>query len=263
MISLLSPAKNLNDAPVDLSLEPTHPALQSDVEAIARVAKTQSANELKSLMHISDDLAQLNAERFKTFVLNGKSNSAQPAAMMFNGDVYRGFDARNLDKDSLDFAQDHVRILSGLYGVLRPLDLMQPYRLEMGTKLENPRGKTLYDFWGDKISKALNADLDAQDSRTIVNLASNEYFKAVDKKALRADIIAPAFYEMKDGKTRIISFYAKYARGLMARWIVDNRVDHADGLKDFNVDGYKFDAKATAEAKGKLIFKRKQPPPKS
>ena len=263
MITLLSPAKNLNTDPVTLSQSPTRPTLQSDIEALARIAKTQSTEDLKALMHISDDLAKLNAERFERFELSGKSNSAGPAVMTFNGDVYRGLNARTMDEDTLAFAQDHIRILSGLYGVLRPLDLMQPYRLEMGTKLANERGPNLYKFWGDKISQALNADLAEQNSSTVINLASNEYFKAVDKKALSATVITPAFYEMKDGKTRIISFYAKYARGLMARWIVDNRIENPDDIAGFNVDGYAYDAAASNQDKGKLIFKRKQPAPKS
>jgi len=211
-------------------------------------------------MHISDSLAELNADRFKAFNLKGQSNSEKPAGLTFDGDVYWGFDADTLNDDELCYAQNHVRILSGLYGVLRPLDAIQAYRLEMGTKLETKRGKSLYDFWGSAISDTLNSDMADHHDTTIVNLASNEYFKAVDKKALGQPVISAKFLNVKDGEARALMYYAKFARGLMARWIVQNRVEHAQDLKDFNVEGYKLDKKASSETE--LVFSRKQPPPK-
>ncbi len=260
MLTLLSPAKKLNMDPAETGLEITQPRLKKDTRALAKVAKMQSAADLKRLMHISDNLAELNFERFKAFNLDNKSNSAKPAGLAFDGDVYWGLGAKSLPDETLAYAQDHLRILSGLYGVLRPMDAIQPYRLEMGTKLENPRGKSLYDFWGTNIADQLNADLEGHDDATIMNLASNEYFKAVDKKALGRTIINAKFLNVKDGEARALMYYAKHARGAMARWIMENRVDRAEGLKDFNADGYKLDKKASSETE--LVFKRKQPPKK-
>lgn len=260
MLTLLSPAKKLNFDPAETALPQTKPVLQSDIIEIAKVAKTQSADDLKRLMHISDNLAELNAERFKSFNLEGQSNSAKSAGLAFDGDVYWGLDAKSLSDNTLTYAQDHLRILSGLYGVLRPLDAIQPYRLEMGTRLENPRGKSLYDFWGTKIADTLNADMAEHNDRTIVNLASNEYFKAVAKKAIDTPVVTAKFLNVKDGQARALMYYAKYGRGLMARWIMENQVDRAEGLKDFNLDGYKFDKGASTETE--LVFTRPQPPKK-
>ena len=257
MITLLSPAKKLNFDPVTTQLESTTPVLRDDTLELAKVAKKQSAADLKKLMHISDNLAELNAERFKAFNLEGKSNSAKPAGLTFDGDVYWGLEAKSMSDDDLAYAQDHLRILSGLYGVLRPLDSMQAYRLEMGTKLATKRGKSLYDFWGSTIAETLNADMEGHADKTIVNLASNEYFKAVDKKTMTHPIITAKFLNVKDGKARALMYYAKYGRGLMARWIMQNRVDRAEGLKDFNLDGYKLDKKASSETE--LVFTRPQP----
>jgi len=251
MLTLLSPAKKLNMDPAQTGLDITQPRLNGDMREIAAVAKQQSADDLKRLMHISD---------IKAFNLNNQSNSAKPAGLAFDGDVYWGLDAKTLDDDTLAYAQDHLRILSGLYGLLRPMDAIQPYRLEMGTKLENPRGANLYKFWGTKIADQLNADLTGHDDTAIVNLASNEYFKAVDKKALGRDVISAKFLNVKDGQARALMYYAKHARGSMARWIMDNRVDRVDGLKDFNADGYKLDPAASSE--NELVFTRPQPPKK-
>ncbi len=261
MLTLLSPAKKLNMDPALTALAPTAPLLASDTLELATVAKKQSANDLMKLMHISDNLAKLNAERFKAFNLEGKSNSAKPAGLAFDGDVYWGLEAKTLSDDDLAFAQDHLRILSGLYGVLRPLDAIQPYRLEMGTKLKTKRGKSLYEFWGGAIAETLNNDLKDDADKTIVNLASNEYFKAVDKAAISSPVITAKFLNIKDGNTRNLMYYAKYGRGLMARWIMQNRIDRADDLKDFNLDGYKLDSKASTETE--FVFTRKQPPPKN
>ena len=260
MITLLSPAKKLNFDPVTTKLEATTPVLKADTLELAKVAKKQSTADLKKLMHISDNLAELNAERFKAFNLEGQSNSAKPAGLTFDGDVYWGLEAKSMSDDDLAYAQDHLRILSGLYGVLRPLDSMQAYRLEMGTKLATKRGKSLYDFWGSTIAETLNKDLSGHADQTIVNLASNEYFKAVDKKTMSSPVITAKFLNVKDGKARALMYYAKYGRGLMARWIMQNRVDRAEGLKDFNLDGYKLDKKASSDTE--LVFSRKQPAPK-
>lgn len=260
MLTLLSPAKKLNFDEPKTSLSATKPLFDKDITELARVAKKQSADDLKRLMHISDKLAELNAERFKTFNLDGKSNSAKPAALSFDGDVYWGLDANNMNDEALEYAQDHLRILSGLYGVLRPLDLIQPYRLEMGTKLETKRGGSLYEFWGSKIAAQLIEDMTSHRDQTIVNLASNEYFKAVDKKTLERPVISAKFLNVRDGKSRALMYYAKHARGSMARWIMENRVEKAADLKDFDLDGYKFVAKESTESE--LVFSRKQPPPK-
>jgi len=260
MLTLLSPAKKLNYDPAETSLAATQHVLTKDVKELAKVAKQQSADDLKNLMHISDNLAELNAERFKAYNLEGKSNSAKQALLAFDGDVYWGLDAKNFSDKELAYAQDHVRIISGLYGLLRPLDKMQPYRLEMGTKMKNPRGKSLYDFWGDKIANTINETLEEHKSKAIMNLASNEYFKAVGKKRLDVPVINAKFLNVKDGKARSVMYYAKFGRGLMARYIVQNKVDRVDGLKDFNLEGYKLDAKASTDTD--LVFSRKQPPPK-
>ena len=258
MLTLLSPAKKLNMAPVEISVPITQPRLHDDTRELAKVAKNQTAEDLKNLMHISDNLATMNFERFQTFNLDNKSNSTKPAGLAFDGDVYWGLEADSLSEDTLRYAQDHLRILSGLYGVLRPMDAIQPYRLEMGTKMSNARGKSLYEFWGSLISERLNADLTDHNDTTVVNLASNEYFKAVDTKALGRTIIGAKFLNVKDGKARALMYYAKHARGAMARWIMENRVDKADGLKDFNYGGYAFDAAASTPRE--LVFSRTQPP---
>lgn len=260
MLTLLSPAKKLNMDPADLSLDITEPVLKSDTRELAKLAKTQSADDLKRLMHISDKLAELNADRFKAFNLDNKSNSAKPAGLAFDGDVYWGLEAKSLSESELAYAQDHLRILSGLYGVLRPLDKIQPYRLEMGTRLANARGKSLYDFWGTRIADNLNAELGTHTDKTIVNLASNEYFKAVDKKTIQSNVITAKFLNVKDGQARALMYYAKFGRGLMARWIMQNRIERAQDLKDFNLDGYSFDKASSTSTE--LVFTRQQPPKK-
>ena len=258
MLTLLSPAKKLNMDPVETELEITQPRLTDDTRAIAVVAKKQSAADIKRLMGISDKLAELNADRFKTFDLDGRSNSAKPAGLTFDGDVYWGLDAATMDTDTLVYAQDHLRMLSGLYGLLRPMDAIQPYRLEMGTKMKNPRGASLYDFWGERISETLESDVAGHADSTIVNLASDEYFRAADTDALKSNVVSAMFLNVKEGEARKLMYHVKFGRGLMARWIMDNRVDRAEGLKDFNSEGYAFDAKASS--KNELVFSRKQPP---
>jgi cytoplasmic iron level regulating protein YaaA (DUF328/UPF0246 family) len=260
MLTLLSPAKKMNMDPAQTALSATRPRFETATRELAELAKTKTADDLKALMHISDNLAQLNADRFAAFNLDGRSNSAKPAGLAFDGDVYWGLEAKTLSDDDLEYAQDHLRILSGLYGILRPLDAIQPYRLEMGTKLENARGKNLYGFWQDDLAGSLNEELADHADSTIVNLASNEYFKAANTKALASPVISAKFMEDKDGKSRPVQYYTKFARGLMARWILQNRVDRAEGLKDFDANGYRFDpARSTEDI---LVFHRPQPPKK-
>ncbi len=260
MLTLLSPAKKLDMTAADTPVSVTQPRLLDDMNELAAVAKTQSADDLKRLMHISDNLATINFERFKAFNLDNRGNTAKPAGFAFDGDVYWGLEAESLTEDTLTYAQDHLRILSGLYGVLRPMDAIQPYRLEMGTKMANRRGKSLYDFWGARIADHLNKDLAEHSDTTLVNLASNEYFKAVDTKTLGQPVIAAKFLNIKGGEARSLMYYAKHARGSMARWIMENRVDRAEGLKDFNAGGYNFDAGASTD--NELVFTRTQPPKK-
>jgi cytoplasmic iron level regulating protein YaaA (DUF328/UPF0246 family) len=260
MLTLLSPAKKMNMARAETAVPVTQPRLRDDTHELAIVAKTQTAEDLKRLMHISDNLATMNFERFQAFNLDNRSNSAKPAGLAFDGDVYWGLEADNFSEETLSYAQDHLRILSGLYGVLRPMDAIQPYRLEMGTKMSNGRGKSLYDFWGARIADRLNADVADHADTTVVNLASNEYFKAVDAKVLGQMVIGAKFLNVKNGEARSLMYYAKHARGAMARWIMENRVDRADGLKDFNAGGYTLDAIASTD--NDLVFSRPQPPTK-
>ena len=236
MLILLSPAKNLDyNTPVPVA-EHSELALPEDTQALAEVCKTLSPADLSKLMGISDKLAILNAERFNDFTMPFANDNARQAVYAFNGDVYTGLDAYSLSAEDIAFAQSHLRILSGLYGVLKPLDLMQPYRLEMGTSLATERGKNLYEFWGNKITDELNA----LHSEVVVNLASNEYFSAVKTTELNGRLITPVFKDEKNGKVKIISFYAKKARGLMARWIIENRITDIAALSEFNVAGYRF-----------------------
>ncbi|MEM9706910.1 MAG: peroxide stress protein YaaA [Pseudomonadota bacterium] len=261
MLILLSPAKNLNFDPAPLEISPTKPSLARETAVLAEHTRGLTRANIKKLMGLSDQLTDLNFERFQAFKTKGRITGAISAAFAFNGDVYQGLDARSLDEESLDFAQKHVRILSGLYGVLRPLDAIQPYRLEMGTKLANSRGRDLYDFWGDLISSELNKALRGHADKTIVNLASNEYFSAVDQDALGRDVITPAFKEEKDGKLKSLMFYAKRARGMMARWAIDNRAETVDDLKAFNLEGYSF--RPDGSSPTHWLFTRPQPTPKN
>ena len=260
MLTLLSPAKKLNLEQTISPITPTEPALLGQTKTLAKTMKTKSAADLQKLMKLSENLAELNADRFQAFNLNGRSNSAKPAAFTFDGNVYEGLDAGSLSKKDLDYAQDHLRILSGLYGALKPMDLVQPYRLEMGTRLETSRGKNLYQFWGTEIADKLMADLAGHKDQTIVNLASIEYFKAVDKKAISTPVIEAKFLNIKDGNARNLMYYAKRARGLMTRWIMENRIEMADDLRGFNVEGYKINKRESSD--NLLIFTRKQPAPK-
>ena len=246
MLMIISPAKSLDFTPPAEHTPASTPAMAGDIAELAKVARRLSRAELKRLMGISDKLALLNHERFQAFDPDGEDGVQ--AAMAFDGDVYDGLQARTLDKAGLAFAQTHLRILSGLYGLLRPLDVIQPYRLEMGTRLKTRRGHSLYDYWGPRIAKALNEAAEGAGEPVLINLASQEYFGAVDAKALKLPVVACAFHEIKgEDPPKIISFYAKKARGLMARFAIDKRIDRAEGLKDFTEAGYAFDPAVSTE----------------
>lgn len=247
MIVVVSPAKNLNtDSDIPTSLI-SQPELLDKASALAKQCKSLSPADLSSLMSISDKLAILNAERFNNFSTPFTSDNARQAMYMFNGDVYAGLDAYSLSEDDVAFAQNHLRILSGLYGVLRPLDLMQAYRLEMGTKLKNDRGNNLYQYWGDDIAEALKNAAKESGSDILVNLASNEYFTAVKTKTFGGEIITPVFKDCKNGQYKVISFFAKKARGLMARYIIQNKIVSPHKLKDFDLAGYYFDEASSTD----------------
>jgi cytoplasmic iron level regulating protein YaaA (DUF328/UPF0246 family) len=261
MITLLSPAKKLNMSPYAGAVDVSQPRLKFDLAELTATAKKQSQGDLKRLMHLSDNLAKLNFERFDAFDPENQAEGMKPAALAFDGDVYWGLEAKSLSDDDLAYAQDNLRILSGLYGLLRPMDEIQPYRLEMGTRLKNPRGNTLYDFWGDTIQNTLREDLAGHEDQTILNLASNEYFKSVKAKTLGHDVISVKFLEEKDGKSRPIQYYTKFGRGLLARWVIQNRIERAEDLTSFAENGYKFVAERSTERE--LVFERPQPPKKS
>ena len=239
MLMVISPAKTLDyESPLATSTY-TQPEFLEDACELVDQLKTLEPHQISNLMSISDKLGQLNAERFQTWHTPFTPDNARQAVLAFKGDVYTGLDAESFSSEDFSFAQKHLRILSGLYGLLKPLDLMQPYRLEMGTRFENTRGKDLYAFWGSKITDALNQLL-ASDDKVLVNLASNEYFKSVQKKHLDARLVTPQFKDWKNGQYKMISFYAKKARGLMCRYAIQNRITQADDLKGFNLDGYYF-----------------------
>ncbi|WP_224798085.1 peroxide stress protein YaaA [Idiomarina abyssalis] len=254
MLAVVSPAKNLDYESNLPSLDVTQPRLLDNAEELVKVCRQLSPQQLGSLMKISDKLAGLNAARFEQWQRPFNEENARPAMFAFNGDVYTGLDAASLNSEAINTAQQQLRILSGLYGVLRPLDLMQPYRLEMGTKLDNPKGKNLYEYWGDIITELLNDDLARLGSSTLVNLASNEYFSAVKPKALNADIITPVFKDEKNGQYKVISFYAKKARGLMARFIVNQKPKSVSDLKEFDASGYRFNEAMSSDKQ--LVFCR-------
>jgi uncharacterized protein len=245
LLIVLSPAKRLDFTEADPALPASERRFREDTASLARTARGRTVAELRRLMSLSDDLARLNRARFQAF--DAESTDGVQAAFAFAGDVYEGLKARDLDAAALDWAQNHIRILSGLYGLLRPLDRIQPYRLEMGTRLKTRRGNSLYDFWGDRISRCLNLDAEGHSDPTLVNLASQEYFGAVDARALKLPVVTPHFRESRDGESRIISFFAKKARGGMARFAIDERIERAEDLKAFDRDGYRFDKAASTD----------------
>ena len=256
MLLVLSPAKSLDFTPPPRPLPQSRARLHADTVILARRAKGLTKANLRQLMSISDSLAALNRERFQAFDRSEDAPGLQ-AAIAFDGDVYAGLDARSLTEEDLAWAQGRLRILSGLYGVLRPLDAIQPYRLEMGVRLATRRGGSLYDFWGPRIARLLREDAQGQADPTVVNLASQEYFQAVDRKALKLPVIDVRFVEEKDGEARVLSFFAKKARGLMARWAIRRRVEAAEALKAFDEAGYRFDPAASGPTE--WVFARAQP----
>ena len=242
MLSIISPAKTLDFETPTVTDEFTQPAYLTQSRKLVRRLRELSAPQIGKLMNVSDELAELNHRRFRRWKTPFRPDNARQAMFAFKGDVYLGLDAYTMRSDDIAFAQDHLRILSGLYGLLRPLDLMQPYRLEMGTRLETDAGRNLYQFWDGRLTEALANELKQSDSNALVNLASNEYFKAVEPAALKARIVTPTFRDFRNGQYRFIQYFAKKARGAMARFIIDERIDDADGLKDFNRDGYAYNA---------------------
>ena len=245
MYFLLSPAKSLNEKdalPVNLGNYYSQPGLIEHSQVLMKNLKAKEPIDLQELMSISDDLAQLNAKRNQDWAWSENEpftdNNAKPAGYLFDGDVYSGLDMYHMDKETAIYVNEHLGILSGLYGVLKPLDLIQPYRLEMGTKLKNERGDNLYEFWGEAVTDTINARMADSDDKVLVNLASNEYFKVIKKKALNAEIITPRFEDEKNGQYKVISFYAKKARGLMVKYAADNQLTNAEQLKQFDLAGY-------------------------
>ncbi|WP_020208507.1 peroxide stress protein YaaA [Gilvimarinus chinensis] len=256
MLILISPAKTLDFETPAVTDTFTQPDFLKDSRALIKELRELSPADISGLMKISDKLGVLNFDRYHAFKTPFTQANAKQAALAFQGDVYTGLAAETFKARDFDFAQKHLRILSGLYGLLRPLDLIQPYRLEMGTKFNNQRGDNLYQFWGDIITNAVNEQLAAVKSKTLVNLASNEYFKAVKPKRLNAEIITPVFKDWKNGQYKIISFYAKKARGLMSAYIIKNRLKAAEDLKGFDVDGYGFAPELSKERE--WVFTRKE-----
>jgi uncharacterized protein len=255
LYALLSPAKKLDFTDAPQGVTATMPELLPAATILAKRVKKYSAGDIKRLMDLSDKLAALNFERFQAFDLKNTTQT-KPAIYAFNGDVYLGFESKTLTPDDIAFAQNHIGIISGLYGLLRPLDAIQPYRLEMGTAVNTERGENLYDYWRKDLAAHLNALLAKTKSPTVVNLASEEYWSAVNAKALTAPVVQCAFKEIKNGKASVVSFLAKKARGMMARYIVQHRIETPEGLKKFNTAGYAFDPKASTDKV--YVFSRKQ-----
>ena len=249
---VISPAKSLDFNTELPTAKTTEGCFLAEAERLNKLLKQKSAKSLSKLMHISDNLGQLNYERNQEWELPFSLDNARQAIYAFNGDVYRGIDAYTIEQDKLDKLQDTVRILSGLYGVLKPLDLIQPYRLEMGTKMPIGKNKNLYEYWQKKITQALNDEL--EEDELFINLASNEYFKAIDKKALKVPVIDVEFKEFKNGKYKVIGFYAKYARGLITRFIIDTDANTIEDIKAFNLENYGLSEELSTDSK--LVFTR-------
>jgi len=258
MLTVISPAKTLDFDTLPTTRKATQPQFIERSAQLVEDARALSPDDIRQLMGVSENIAQLNHQRFMNWGLPFNLDNAKQSLLAFKGDVYTGLDAGSLSTAQLNFCQKHLRILSGLYGLLRPLDLMQPYRLEMGLKFANRGGSNLYEFWGDSIREALNTQLQKCGSKVLVNLASNEYFKSVQARQLDADIITPVFKDLKGEKYKIISFYAKKARGQMARFIIENELNEPDGMRRFKTDGYCYN-KAESSAR-ELVFTRDVPP---
>lgn len=247
MLFVLSPAKNLNEKDAAPVSDFTQPDLLAESEQLMAQLRQLAPQQLAQLMHVSDKIALLNAERNAAWHTPFTTANAKQAVYMFNGDVYEGLDAATLNDKQIQYLQNRVRLLSGLYGLLRPLDLMQPYRLEMGTPFANSRGKNLYEFWGDRITALINQTLAADDSNILINLASQEYFKSVNPKKLKAKIITPVFKDEKNGQYKIISFYAKRARGLMVHYAAKHNIQTPEALQNFDCEGYVFNPAASSD----------------
>jgi uncharacterized protein len=257
MYFLLSPAKSLDyDTPVAKDVPHTLPQFVPQSTELIGLLKTQSPQQIAKLMDLSDALSALNVARYQAWSPKFTAKNSRQAMLAFNGDVYEGLNAASLNANDLDWAQQHVGMLSGLYGLLRPLDYMQPYRLEMGTKLTNAKGSNLYKFWGTQIADHINAHLAEDAAPVVVNLASQEYFKSVDRKALKARVVECVFEEHKPAGYKVVSFFAKRARGLMARYAIEKRITTVKKLTAFNVEGYAY--AAAASEPDRLVFRRKQ-----
>lgn len=258
MLALISPAKKLDFSPDKLPVRMTNPQMLTDTRELMETARGLSSANLEKLMGLSKTLGTLNHNRFQRFAVGkDRAPESRAAAFAFRGDTYMGLQIDDFDGDDLSFAQEHLRILSGLYGLLRPLDRIQPYRLEMGVRLATGRGKNLYDFWGPRIAQAINKQARKSGARAIVNLASKEYFTAANQALLKTDVITPAFMELRGGKPKMISFSAKRARGMMARHIIKQRLTDPADLLDFKEEGYRFNSKLSTDARP--VFLRKQP----
>jgi cytoplasmic iron level regulating protein YaaA (DUF328/UPF0246 family) len=258
MLTVISPAKTLDFDTPPTTRKKTQPQFLERSAQLVDDARELDPQAIRALMGVSEKIADLNHQRFMNWGTPFTLDNAKQSVLAFKGDVYTGLEAETLSNDQLAFAQQHLAILSGLYGLLRPLDLMQPYRLEMGLKFANSGGKNLYEFWGDAITGAINKQLKKSGSPVLVNLASNEYFKAVQPRDVKADIVTPVFKDLKGGKYKVISFFAKKARGQMARYIIDNEINEPDALKKFRRDGYRYNAKESTARE--LVFTRDAAP---
>jgi uncharacterized protein len=252
MLAVLSPAKKLDFETTSLGADASLPEFQADANRLARIARKLSTTDLQALMRISPDLATLNRARFKAFAKQSDERNSKPAVLAFAGDTYLGLQAGQFGESDLAYAQEHLRILSGLYGLLRPLDRIQPYRLEMGSRLANKHGPSLYAYWGKRLTRALDK---AAQGDVVINLASAEYFKAANQRQMKSPVVTPAFLEEANGETRMIGFFAKKARGAIARYMIMNRIEDVDGLKDFDLDGYEYQPKLSEDMV--LVFTRK------
>ena len=257
MLAVISPAKTLDFESACPAHTPSQPDFLDEAETLVGVLRKKSRPQLRELMSLSDKLADLNFQRYRSWSRPFSEDNARAALLAFKGDVYTGFELETYGRRDFDFAQKHLRILSGLYGLLRPLDLIQPYRLEMGTRLGNPRGKDLYDFWGDTITGAVNRAVAESGSKVLVNLASNEYFKSVHQEEIEARVITPVFKDLKNDSYKIISFYAKKARGMMCDYLIQNRVKKPDDLKNFDTAGYGYNEELSKE--DSWVFTRDEP----
>ena len=249
MITLISPAKTLDYKEPAPTSEFTQPQMLDESQRLVDVMQKKRPVSIKKLMSVNDQIAQLNYDRYQEWTQPFDTSNSKQAIFAFQGDVYRGLKAANFDEGDLEFAQNHLRILSGLYGLLRPLDLMRAYRLEMGTRLKTPRGKNLYEFWKNRITDLLNQELEGHKEKVVVNLASNEYWNAVNVDKLNADVITPEFKDLKNGEYKFIQTYGKLARGFMSRWIIQNRVDSADQLPAFDGEAYYFAPEQSEESR--------------